>query len=43
MIDQSKPDTDDEIWDKLLLSEASLKYLDEQIRKAQELLKIQVI
>jgi hypothetical protein len=31
--------SDDEIWDELLNSEASKKFLDDQIKKAEELLK----
>ena len=34
----STPATDNEIWDELLHSEASRKFLAEQVRKAEEIL-----
>ena len=39
MTDQSPLPTDEEIWDELLNSEASKRLLDEQVKKAEELLK----
>lgn len=39
MTDQSPLPADEEIWDELLNSEASKKFLDEQVKKAEELLK----
>ena len=39
MTDQSPLPTDEELWDELLNSEASKRLLDEQVKKAEELLK----
>lgn len=39
MTDQSPLSSDEEIWDELLNSEASKRFLDEQVKKAEELLK----
>lgn len=36
---QSTPATDEEIWEELLNSKASRKFLAEQVRKAEEILK----
>jgi hypothetical protein len=38
MTDQSPLTTDEDIWDNLLNSEASKRFLDEQVKKAEELL-----
>ena len=38
MTDQSPLPTGEDIWDELLNSEASKRFLDEQVRKAEELL-----
>lgn len=35
---QTTPATDEEIWEELLNSEASRKFLAEQVRKAEEIL-----
>jgi hypothetical protein len=39
MTDQSPLPSSEDIWDELLNSEASNKFLDEQVKKAGELLK----
>lgn len=39
MTDQSPLPTDEEIWDELLNSEDSKKFLDEQIKEAEKLLE----
>ncbi|WP_272945658.1 hypothetical protein [Paraburkholderia mimosarum] len=39
MTDQSPLPTDEDIWDELLHSEASKRFLEKQINKAEELLK----
>lgn len=36
---QTTPATDEEIWEELLNSEASRKFLAEQVNKAEEFLK----
>lgn len=38
MTDQSPLPTDEEIWDELLNSEASKRFLDKQIKEAEKLL-----
>jgi hypothetical protein len=35
MTDQSPLPTDEDIWDNLLNSEASKRFLDEQVKKAE--------
>lgn len=41
MTEQSPLPTDEDIWDELLHSEASKRFLEEQIKKAEKLLKQQ--
>jgi hypothetical protein len=39
MTDQSPLSNDEDIWERLLQSEASRKFLEEQSKKAEELLR----